>query len=336
MNGPVGALSLREMGGRLIGDKAAMDAAEAKWLGLLAEFDRQCGFVIDGHHNCVSWLVDNCGLARSSAFERVRVAHEMQRRPVLNQALAEGRVSFAKIRVLTRMTGLGDDSDRVFLAKVEAGTVADAEKLYRHYKLLVDQDKPPRDNAWDRCGINTIHRSGGVAVMELRVPDEDEQRVLTILDTIISAETHGEKSPVETSPQAPELTWTQRRAQALLDLLEAGLAHMHAHGEVDAERATVDVICDYDVLVERAPGTAELDGGYPVSGETARRLACDAGLVRIVTRGASEILDVGRKTRQWNTAQRRAIKYRWGGRCAFPGCGRHVTAPTPGAITWAA
>ena len=95
--------------------------------------------------------------------------------------------------------------------------------------------------------------------------------------------------------------------------------------EIDVERAVVNVLCDYDTLVERASGSAELEGGYPVSGETARRLACDAGLVRIITRGASEILDIGRKTRAWTTAQRRAIKYRWSGRYAFPGCGHCIT-----------
>jgi hypothetical protein len=62
-----------------------------------------------------------------------------------------------------------------------------------------------------------------------------------------------------------------------------------------------------------------------LSGDAARRLACDAGLCRIITRGASEVLDVGRRTRQWTTGQRRAIRYRHGGRCAFPGCDRRIT-----------
>ena len=55
-----------------------------------------------------------------------------------------------------------------------------------------------------------------------------------------------------------------------------------------------------------------------------RRLACDGGLHRIVTRGPSEILDVGRKTRHWSVAQRRAIKARHGHRCGFPDCGRRI------------
>jgi hypothetical protein len=126
----------------------------------------------------------------------------------------------------------------------------------------------------------------------VRVAVEDEQRLLQVLDTVIGAEAVDKAPRGALSTDAP--TWIQRRADALMDVLEAGLAHLQAGREVDAEAAMVNVMCDYDVLVERARGSAELDGGIPVSGEVARRLACDAGLVRIVTRGASEILDVGR------------------------------------------
>ena len=81
---------------------------------------------------------------------------------------------------------------------------------------------------------------------------------------------------------------------------------------------------DYETLVERAAGSAVLDGGGVITGETARMLACDAGLVRIITKGASEILDVGREEREWNQAQRRAILFRHRHHCAWPGCGRRI------------
>src|SRR4051812_41479208 len=116
------ALSTPELGGILIKHRAAMDAAEAEWLLLLAEFDRRCGWVIDGHHDAVSWLADKCGLARSTAYERLRVAHELTRRPVLAEAFAAGQVSFAKIRIMTRIVDLGDECDRYLLEAGTAGT----------------------------------------------------------------------------------------------------------------------------------------------------------------------------------------------------------------------
>jgi hypothetical protein len=89
---------------------------------------------------------------------------------------------------------------------------------------------------------------------------------------------------------------------------------------VDPERAQVDVIVDYETLVESAGGTAEVAPGRVITGDAARRLACDAGIARIITRGRSEVLDVGRRSRHWNAAQRRAIRYRHGNRCAIRGC----------------
>ncbi|HVE94154.1 MAG TPA: HNH endonuclease signature motif containing protein, partial [Acidimicrobiales bacterium] len=73
-----------------------------------------------------------------------------------------------------------------------------------------------------------------------------------------------------------------------------------------------------------APGGADLSSGATVGGDAARRLACDAGVHRIVVKGTSEILDVGQKTRTATVAQRRSIKSRHGHRCAYPGCERRI------------
>jgi hypothetical protein len=53
--------------------------------------------------------------------------------------------------------------------------------------------------------------------------------------------------------------------------------------------------------------------------ETARRLACDSGLVGLVESEDREPLSVGRRTRAIPPALRRALKARDGG-CTFPGC----------------
>ena len=60
------------------------------------------------------------------------------------------------------------------------------------------------------------------------------------------------------------------------------------------------------------------DSQVPVSAETARRIACDAGKVRITHR-SGQILSVGRKTRTIPPPIRRALEFRDQG-CRFPGC----------------
>jgi hypothetical protein len=64
-----------------------------------------------------------------------------------------------------------------------------------------------------------------------------------------------------------------------------------------------------------------LGHGAPISATLARRLACDAKIIPIVLGSGSEPLDVGRATRVWPAAIRRAIEARDQG-CAMPGCDR--------------
>jgi hypothetical protein len=68
-------------------------------------------------------------------------------------------------------------------------------------------------------------------------------------------------------------------------------------------------------------GRAELQDAGPLTPEAARRIACDADLSRVITRGRSEPLEVGRRTPVVPPALRRAVAARDGG-CRFPGCGR--------------
>ena len=63
----------------------------------------------------------------------------------------------------------------------------------------------------------------------------------------------------------------------------------------------------------------DLRTGLPLSGHAVRRLCCDAGIVRLVTVGDSQVIDIGRKTRSVPTPTRRAVLARDGG-CTYPGC----------------
>jgi hypothetical protein len=85
----------------------------------------------------------------------------------------------------------------------------------------------------------------------------------------------------------------------------------------------VMVTIPYDVLEGRLrEAWLTLPSGMRISPETARRLACDAEIVPVVLGSRSEVLDIGRSTRQWTSAQRRAAWLEQGGRCAFPKCQR--------------
>jgi hypothetical protein len=83
----------------------------------------------------------------------------------------------------------------------------------------------------------------------------------------------------------------------------------------------VVVTVDLRSLQGKLGRRSELEDTGPITPETARRLACDAGVCRVLMRGSSEPLDVGRTTPLVPSGMRRALVLRDGG-CRFPGCGR--------------
>ena len=63
---------------------------------------------------------------------------------------------------------------------------------------------------------------------------------------------------------------------------------------------------------------AKLDTGETISPGLARRLACEAGIIPAVLGGTSQVLDLGRKKRFHNEAQR-IVKIIETGGCTGPG-----------------
>lgn len=74
---------------------------------------------------------------------------------------------------------------------------------------------------------------------------------------------------------------------------------------------------------EAGSGFGELPDGTILPGHTARRIACDAKITRLIMGPDSMPLDVGRSQRTVTPAQRKALRLRDGG-CRFPGCARPV------------
>jgi hypothetical protein len=114
-------------------------------------------------------------------------------------------------------------------------------------------------------------------------------------------------------------TSAQRRADALVDLARHALDSAELP-DTGGERPHINVQVDLQVLLT-GTGAADLDFTGPIPAERARQLACDAGISRIITAGASQPLDVGRRTRTVPTHLRRALVTRDRG-CVFPGCDR--------------
>jgi hypothetical protein len=94
--------SLDRLGDEIAELSAHLDAATARLLDLIREFDSRGGWNT-GFRSCAAWLSWRVGLDLGAARERVRVARALGTLPRLAQALARGELSYAKVRALTRV-----------------------------------------------------------------------------------------------------------------------------------------------------------------------------------------------------------------------------------------
>src|SRR4051794_25759398 len=121
-----------DLGNSLVEGRRRLDSGEAEWLGWLVEFDRSGLWALDGHTCCVSWLVDRCGLSRSTAHEKLRVAYQLWRRPLVAEAFASGELSYSKVRALTRGVNTDDETDGGLVETARDLTASQVEQVARH------------------------------------------------------------------------------------------------------------------------------------------------------------------------------------------------------------
>src|SRR5690348_15089197 len=78
-------------------------AATCRFLVLLADFDARRGWASWEMGSCAQWLSWKCQMSSGTAREHVRVARALRDLPVIRARFAAGRLSYAKVRALTRI-----------------------------------------------------------------------------------------------------------------------------------------------------------------------------------------------------------------------------------------
>jgi hypothetical protein len=322
-----------ELGEAIAETAAHVDAATHRLLTQIREFDEAAGWYQQGATSCAHWLSWRVGLSPGVARERVRVANALGVLPAIDAALSRGEVSYCKVRAMTRVAT--PEIEETLLDMARHATGAELEKICRLYRgVQADQHVDARGRD-DRRYVQARGTDDGMVRITAVVTAEESGRIMKAIDS--AAE--------RVCPKSDGRETRLCRADGL-----AHLAEEHLRGDVP-DRAPVEVIVTTSRVALSKPaelGSAEtppepsgspmrdvpLLEDEPVSAETARRLACDAGIVEVDTGARGTPLDVGRKTRAIHPALRRALQLRDRG-CAFPGCSRRRFVDAHHIIHWA-
>src|SRR3954467_11646179 len=138
--------STDEDGRALLADLAAaitagavrLAAATASWLRLVAEFDERGGWHGVGIASCGHWLAWQCGMGPGGARGPVGVARSLRGLPRIEAAFAAGRLSYSKVRALTRIAAA--DCEAALLDLALHAPASQTERFCSTWRRVDDPD----------------------------------------------------------------------------------------------------------------------------------------------------------------------------------------------------
>ncbi len=351
-----------EVEAELVGLAGQLAAGQCRFLVLLAEFDTRQAWAGPGLRSCAHWLSWRIGMDRRTAQDQVRVAHALTGLPQLTAAFAAGRVSYSKVRAITRIATPATEAELLELAL--AGTAAHVERVVALARAAnTDPAAVAATRAvrwsWDEDGCLLLRarltpEAGAAVLATLQAFLDPGPDVGPVADTGPEAapdtESHprsGERPHIGAEPEpeggaepAPGPGWqaaqhdraaagaetapgaTVDRAAARRADALTAMAEL-AHAALRQGTASSPVVPE--VLVHlRADGTAEIDNGPALPPPTAHRMVCTARAAALLTDRHGNPLNLGRSRRLVSRRQLRALRARDGGCCRYPGCTNRI------------
>ncbi len=277
-----------EIEAMLVSWSAREASVKAELLTVLAVFVERRGWERWECSSPQQWLSWKCGLGRVAASEHVRVAVALTRLPAIHQALRDGRITWSKVRAITRVATPDSEPDWLLLA--EAGTADHVERVVQAFRRVTPAHVE-QQHAERRLWV-TIDDDGST-VLHAKLPTE-----------IGNAIYEGIRSSTEPVKGA---SIGARMADRFVDVMTGGRPI----------EPNVTIHADASVF-EGGEGVCTTAAGHPVAPEVALQ-ACCTGAVRWIVHDGMEVTAVSTRRRFGTPAQRRAAEAR-SRTCEVDGC----------------
>jgi hypothetical protein len=301
--------------GRVLTEAFALaDRLNAKVLGAVGEHGAAELWRNDGATSMTAWLRHHTGHSGRDAARCTKTARRLRDLPVTAAAYRDGVLSGGQVQAIVanlkdRTVGLFAHHETELvpvLAALSVGETAVAMQDWaRRADAALDDERDPTPPE------RSLHLSrilDGRRELSGSFDPEGGAVIATALRLAATADAEGE----------PARSPAQRRADALVDVCRRFLDHQQTR-RGGRHRPHLNVIATLDDLEHRGHG--RLVDGSVLDAATLGRLACDAGVHRVITDGRSAILDYGTTTRTVSAPLYIALVMR-DRHCRFPGCDR--------------
>ena len=195
---------------------ARIQAATYELLVMIRAFDEREGW--SGFKSCAHWLNWRTGLALGAAREKVRVARALGDLPLLSEAMQRGRISYSKVRALTRVATPANENRLLdFALCAPASYVERLARAWQRVDLQAEASDEQRRH--ERRNLTTWVDDDGNVVIRGRLSPEVGAVVRRALEAA------GDRLRTDVAPEeAAETSFGQRQADALGLIAESALA----------------------------------------------------------------------------------------------------------------
>jgi hypothetical protein len=311
-----------------------------------AKAHRQAGVSDTG-----AYLRDRLGVSNREAKRQAELSKTLDSMEGAADAVADGRLGVEQAGILGRAArnghlGNSDEVERDLLDAATSSNPEDLQRTVRKREQQADADALRRDEnrAYALRRASMSKEPGGMWTLRAELDPVNGELVSRALRAFTRPDPKG-------TPPEERRSTEKRTADGLIDMAEAALnggsagtsggVRPHVSVVVMAEQPGAHEGCDdgchdgADPASDDGDDGSRIDPSKPVpphsfgvtgsgtvlSPEATARLVCDSSFSRILMAGTSQVLDVGRLSRNWSDPQRRAIVAR-DGSCRGPGCNR--------------
>jgi hypothetical protein len=350
------------LAGRICAAAADTARSTCTLLELVGEFDASNAIRFWTDVKSVAhWLSWACSMSPGAAREHVRVAKALRRMPSITSLFREGRLSYSKVREVTRVVDVIDEQRLAGLALT--ATAAQLATMISGFRSA-DGRRIGRQN---QRRVSWREREDGMVELRARLPKEDAAVLLAAIegakdqfgppppkprpcddqaqpdpmpgvgmygsaDALLDvARVFLNTTPQDRSGEDRSLVVVHVSAENLADDVPAGTPAAAEPVSMEAERvdAESEGLADVSHVPTGTPTSAacQIAGVGAIEAATAQKLACDNPLLGAVVDKHGHVLAMGRTRRLITKAQRRALMIR-DGMCRYPGCHqtRHLKA----------
>jgi Domain of unknown function (DUF222)/HNH endonuclease len=311
---------------------ARLTLAECRFVLLVAEFDRRSIWAQGAPEcqSCAHWLNWRCGISLATAREQVRVGRALEHLPMTRAAFASGEVSYSKVRAISRVAT--PELEEAMLDLARCATASQLEQIVREFRRADSREGALALERHRSRYFRSYTDPDGMVVIQARLSPEDGAVVLAAIEQARHAASSVPGVSAETSDPEDTSDPETNEADALVTVCESAL-DLGLVAQADQPRVSVMLHVDEAVLADPgSEGCSFVEGVGAVSSHTARRLACDSAVSRLVYRADGGVEPEGR-TQAIPRRVRRAVIARDRG-CRFPACSRRKFVDVHHVVFW--